>query len=87
VPHRRRVPCAVPGSSAPRGEPDGVLLADGTVVKLTPPVAVQFANLLQPGTTVAAEGYGTRNRYGESLQATAFGTPGNLTSIYNTSPQ
>jgi hypothetical protein len=74
-------------TTAPRGEPDGVLLADGTVVKLTPPVAVQFANLLQPGTTVAAEGYGTRNRYGESLQATAFGTPGNLTSIYNTSPQ
>ena len=74
-------------TTAPRGEPDGVLLADGTVIKLTPPVAMQFANLLQPGTTVAAEGYGTRNRYGESLQATAFGTPGNLTSIYNTSPQ
>ena len=74
-------------TSAPRGEPDGVLLADGTVIKLTPPVAAQFANLLQPGTTVAAEGYGTRNRYGESLQATAFGTPGNLASIYNTSPQ
>jgi hypothetical protein len=73
-------------TTAPRGEPDGVLLADGTVVKLTPPVAKQFANLLQPGTTVAAEGYGTRNRYGESLQATAFGTPGNLTSIYNTLP-
>jgi hypothetical protein len=74
-------------TTAPRGEPDGVLLADGTVVKLTPPVAAQCANLLQPGTTVAAEGYGTRNRYGESLQATAFGTPGNLTSLYNTLPQ
>ena len=74
-------------TTAPRGEPDGVLLTDGTVVKLTPPVAAQFANLLQPGTAVAAEGYGTRNRYGESLQATAFGTPGNLTSLYNTLPQ
>jgi hypothetical protein len=74
-------------TTAPRGEPDGVLLADGTVVKLTPPVAAQFANLLQPGTTVAAEGYGTRNRFGESLQATAFGTPGNLTSLYNPLPQ
>jgi hypothetical protein len=74
-------------TTAPRGEPDGVLLTDGTVVKLTPPVAAQFANLLQPGTTVAAEGYGTRNRFGESLQATAFGTPGNLTSLYNPLPQ
>jgi hypothetical protein len=73
--------------TAPRGEPDGVLLADGTVVKLTPPVASQFASLLQPGTVVAAQGYGTRNRYGESLQATAFGTPGNLTSLYNPQPQ
>jgi hypothetical protein len=74
-------------TTAPRGEPDGVLLADGTVVKLTPPVASQFTSLLQPGTVIAAQGYGTRNRYGESLQATAFGTPGNLTPLYNPQPQ
>lgn len=69
-------------TTAPRGEPDGVLLADGTVIKLTPPVATQFAGLLRPGTVIAAQGYGTRNQYGESLQATAFGTPGNLTQLY-----
>jgi hypothetical protein len=74
-------------TTAPRGEPDGVLLADGTVVKLTPSVASQFGSLLQPGTVIAAQGYGTRNRYGESLQATAFGTPGNLTPLYNPQPQ
>ncbi len=74
-------------TTAPRGEPDGVLLADGTVVKLTPPVASQFTSLLQPGTVIAAQGYGTRNRYGESLQATAFGTPGNLTPLYDSQPQ
>lgn len=74
-------------TTAPRGEPDGVLLTDGTVIKLSPPVAVQFANLLRPGTTVAAQGYGTRNRYGQSMQATAFGTPGNLTSLYDALPQ
>ncbi|CAB3803792.1 hypothetical protein LMG28688_05841 [Paraburkholderia caffeinitolerans] len=73
-------------TTAPRGEPDGVLLRDGTVVKLTPIVAQQFANLLRPGATVAATGYGTRNRYGEALQATAFGTPGNLTRLYTTFP-
>jgi hypothetical protein len=74
-------------TTAPRGEPDGVLLADGTVIKLTPPVASQFTGLLRPGTVIAAEGYGTRNRYGESLQATAFGTPGNLTQLYAPAPQ
>ncbi|WP_258168504.1 hypothetical protein [Paraburkholderia sp. BL21I4N1] len=74
-------------TTAPRGESDGVLLADGTVIKLTPPAAVQFANLLRPGTTIAAQGYGTRNRYGEALQATAFGTPGNLTTLYGNLPQ
>jgi hypothetical protein len=74
-------------TTAPRGEPDGVLLADGTVIKLTPPVASQFSALLRPGTVIAAQGYGTRNRYGESLQATAFGTPGNLTQLYAPTPQ
>lgn len=73
-------------TTAPRGEPDGVLLADGTVVKLTPPVAQQFINLLQPGTVIAAQGYGTRNQYGEALQATAFGTPGNVVQLYNSIP-
>lgn len=74
-------------TSAPRGEPDGVLLMDGTVIKLTPPAAARFTNLLQPGAMVAAQGYGTRNRYGESLQATAFGTPGNLTVLYGDLPK
>ncbi|OTP72664.1 MULTISPECIES: hypothetical protein [Burkholderiaceae] len=69
-------------TTAPRGEPDGVLLADGTVIKLTPPGARQFPALLQPGALVAAHGYGTRNRFGQSLQATSFGTPGNLTQLY-----
>ena len=74
-------------TSAPRGEPDGVLLIDGTVIKLTPAAAARFTNLLQPGAMVAAQGYGTRNRYGESLQATAFGTPGNLTVLYGDLPR
>ncbi|MCY0388736.1 hypothetical protein OVY01_16295 [Robbsia sp. Bb-Pol-6] len=74
-------------TSAPLGEPDGVLLSDGTIVKLTPSAAARFANLLRPGARVAAKGYGTRNRYGESLQATAFGTPGHVTPLYDAVPQ
>jgi hypothetical protein len=70
-------------TTAPRGEPDGVILADGTVIKLTPPVAQQFATLVRTGATVSAQGYGTRNQYGTALQATAFGSPGKLTPLYD----
>jgi hypothetical protein len=73
-------------TTAPRGEPDGVMLRDGTIIKMPPPVAQQFANLLRPDVVVAATGYGTRNRYGEALQAIAFGTPGNVTQLYNDIP-
>ncbi len=69
-------------TTAPRGEADGVILSDGTVIKLTPLAAQQFAALVRTGATVSAQGYGTRNQYGTSLQATAFGPPGNLTPLY-----
>jgi hypothetical protein len=73
-------------TTAPRGEPDGVILSDGTVIRLTPPVAQQFATLVRTGAMVSAQGYGTRNRYGTALQATSFGSPGNLTQIYDRIP-
>lgn len=68
---------------APRGEPDGVMLDNGAIVKLTVPAAQQFGGLLVPGARVAAVGYGTRNAYGEALQATAFGSPGNPVNLYD----
>ncbi|WP_035512869.1 hypothetical protein [Paraburkholderia nodosa] len=74
-------------TTAPRGEPDGVLLRDGTVIKLTPPAAQQFIDLLKPGIEVAAAGYGTRNQYGEALQATLFGVPGRMVSLYDSAPR
>lgn len=73
-------------TTAPRGEPDGVILADGTVIKLTPPVAQQFPGLVRTGARVSAQGYGTRNQYGMALQATAFGSPGKLTLLYDRPP-
>lgn len=68
---------------APRGEPDGVMLDSGVIVKLTVPAARQFGALLVPGERVAAVGYGTRNVYGEALQATAFGAPGHVVNLYD----
>lgn len=73
-------------TTAPRGEPDGVILADGTVIRLTPPIAQQFPSLVQTGAKVSAQGYGTRTPYGTALQATAFGSPGNLTRLYDRAP-
>ncbi|AJZ61593.1 putative secreted protein [Paraburkholderia fungorum] len=73
-------------TTAPRGEPDGVILADGTVIRLTPPIAQQFPALVQIGANVSAQGYGTRTQYGTALQATAFGSPGNLTRLYDRVP-
>ena len=73
-------------TTAPRGEPDGVILVDGTVIRLTPPIAQQFPTLVQTGAKVSAQGYGTRTQYGTALQATAFGSPGNLTRLYDRAP-
>jgi hypothetical protein len=73
-------------TTAPRGEPDGVMLNDGTIIKMPPPVARQFMSLLRPDVVIAARGYGTRNQYGEALQATAFGTPDNVIQLYNNIP-
>jgi hypothetical protein len=56
-----------------KGEVNGVLLSDGTVVRFPPHVAFDFAVLLQPGLVIAAEGLGTENAYGRGLEATAMG--------------
>lgn len=70
-------------TTAPRGEPDGVILANGTVIKLAPPDARRFADLLRTGAEVSAQGYGVRNQYGMALQATAFGAPGKQIRLYD----
>jgi hypothetical protein len=56
-----------------RGEVNGVVLSDGTVIHFPPTVGVQFAALLREGNALAATGYGTSNEYGRSLEATAMG--------------
>ena len=40
----------------PRGDVNGALLEDGTVLRLPPPEAYRFTNLLQPGQALVAEG-------------------------------
>jgi hypothetical protein len=40
----------------PRGDVNGALLEDGTVLRVPPPEADRFASLLQPGRSLVAEG-------------------------------
>lgn len=57
----------------PRGELNGVLLADGTMVHFPPPVAAQYTADLQPGKTIAVRGEGVANDLGRSIAARAIG--------------
>jgi hypothetical protein len=58
---------------AARGEIDGTVLDNGTIVHFPPPVGTQYANLFQVGAPLAATGYGIINTYGRSLEATSIG--------------
>jgi hypothetical protein len=58
---------------AARGEIDGAVLDNGTIVHFPPPVGTQYANLFQVGAPLAVVGYGTINTYGRSLEATSVG--------------
>jgi hypothetical protein len=57
----------------PQGELNGVLLQDGTMVHLPPPVATRYASDLQPGKTLAVQGNGVANDLGRSIAALAIG--------------
>jgi len=68
---------------APRGETDGAVLENGTIIRVPPYVGAQYSVWLQVGQPIVVHGYGTENRFGRSLQATAIGLSGQpLTPIY-----
>jgi hypothetical protein len=67
---------------AARGENDGAVLDNGTIVHFPPSVGTQFASLFQVGAPLAAVGYGTINTYGRSLEATSIGpSAGHLQTV------
>jgi hypothetical protein len=57
----------------PRGDVNGALLEDGTVLRLPPPEADRFADLLQPGVALVAEGDGLANTLGKVLEVRQLG--------------
>lgn len=59
-----------------RGEINGLVLADGTIVRFPREASYRFASLFQIGQRVVASGYGTQNEHGRALEATALGAQG-----------
>ncbi|MEP7371365.1 MAG: hypothetical protein ABI659_03980 [Nitrosospira sp.] len=59
-----------------RGEINGVILADGTIVRFSREAFSQFAPMLKIGQSIFASGYGTKNQYGQAFEATALGAMG-----------
>lgn len=57
--------------TGPRGEANGVILADGSIVRF-PPESLRLS--VQPGAPFAAAGLGTRNALGTALEAVSLGT-------------
>jgi hypothetical protein len=57
----------------PRGELNGVLLTDGTMVHLPPPEANRLSAMLTPGQTIMVRGDGVENSLGRSIGAQSIG--------------
>ena len=60
----------------PRGQVNGAVLEDRSIVRVPPHASYQVASLLQAGQSISAVGYGTENEYGRVIEATAIGSPG-----------
>jgi len=58
----------------PRGDVNGALLEDGTVLRLPPPEAYRFAALLRPGQTLVAEGVGFSTAIGKVFEVWQLGS-------------
>jgi hypothetical protein len=66
----------------PRGEVNGVLLANGTVLRLPPDAADNYTSLLQPGKPIVARGVQVSNAIGRVLEVREIGASREqLTSI------
>jgi hypothetical protein len=66
----------------PRGDLNGALLADGTIVRIGPMEAYQVASLLNPGQPLAVQGWGLTTAYGRVVDAQAVGpSSGQMTQV------
>ena len=74
-----RVQAALRG---PRGEVNGAVLEDGTILRLPPPETERLADLLRPGQAIAARGDGLTSPLGTVIEADQVGpSPDRLTEV------
>jgi hypothetical protein len=65
-----------------RGDVHGALLEDGTTIRLPPPEANKFPELLKVGASLAVRGFGSNNALGKSVWAMEIGaSDDNLTRV------
>jgi hypothetical protein len=57
----------------PRGELNGAMLEDGTILRLPPPEAERLATLLMPGKTIVIQGDGLTTAMGRVVEVQAIG--------------
>jgi hypothetical protein len=57
----------------PAGDVNGAILDDGTILRMPPHIAYQFASVLIPGKTVAAQGWGLTTPYGRVVDVQSIG--------------
>jgi hypothetical protein len=57
----------------PAGDINGAVLYDGTIVRMPPREAYQFASLLTPGQIVTVQGWALNTSYGRVVDAQAIG--------------
>lgn len=70
--------------TGPRGEANGVILSDGSIVRF-PPESLRIS--VQAGAPFAASGLGTRNAFGTALEAVSMGTTlSTLQPLYDRAP-
>jgi len=70
-----------------KGEVNGALLDDGTVLRLPPPEAERFAALLAPGQNIAVRGILVTGPYGKVLEVRSLGaSPDKLSEVQGPPP-
>ena len=68
--------------TGPRGDPQGVILDNGTIVRFRKDAVYAASAQMKIGAKLAAKGYGTENDYGRALDATEIGeSPETLKTI------
>ena len=66
----------------PRGDLNGALLEDGTIIRLPPPEAMRLAAMLTPGASVSVQGQGMAGPLGRVIEAHAIGPDaGHLSAV------